>query len=69
MSTKATRSNKAKAKPAAHQAQRSKKNQPLIIGGIMLVLVVVVAGIFLLGNNQTAAYPAEIGVAQAYQKY
>lgn len=55
-------------KPAARQAQRSNKNQPWIIAGILLALVVVVAGIFLF-NNQAAALPAEISVAQAYQKY
>ena len=64
-----TKSSKAKAKSAARQAQRSKKNQSWIVGGILLALVVVVVGVLLFNNNQTASLPAEISVAQAYQKY
>ena len=64
-----TKSSKIKSKPAARQAQRSKKNQSWIVGGILLALVVVVVGVLLFNNNQTASLPAEISVAQAYQKY
>jgi rhodanese-related sulfurtransferase len=67
-STKSIKASTSKAKPAVRQARRSSKNQPWVIGGILLALVVVVAGIFFF-NNQTAVLPAEISVAQAYQKY
>jgi rhodanese-related sulfurtransferase len=61
-------------KLAAKAAAKKKQNNTLLmVGGIGLVVLIAVAAIFLLGNqNQASAVagiPAEISVEQAYQKY
>lgn len=58
-------------KAAIRKAQQS-KNQVWVIAGVLLAVVLVAAGIFLFNNqagDQAASYPAEISIAQAYQKY
>lgn len=63
--SKTTKSTKA----SAHKAQRS-KNQLWITAGILLAVIVFAVGIVLFSNqNKETAYPPEISVAQAYEKY
>lgn len=56
-------------KTASRQVRRN-SNQVWIIAGILLAVVVFTVGIILFNNQGSAtAYPAEISIAQAYEKY